>query len=180
MVRLSCFDSNDNPIESLYQWDARRIIKVFGATINVGMKYELHFANRRSDVALALDVFAQSGRDVLCDSDGYIMVDSDGNVITVRSEEPRTDIGLIAKIPLKLLEMPDTINIYVVELDDVSGERATIGELKMPMIPRNIPTDYVSIYTNNYGIVADGLQFGEDGYIYLSSNGTIFGDGARL
>ena len=180
MVRLSCFDSNDKPIDTLYQWDARRVVKVFGATINVGMKYELHFANRRSDIALALDVFAQSGRDVLCDSDGYIMVDANGDIITVQTEEPRTDIGLVAKIPLKLLEMPDAITIYVVELDDVSGERATIGELKMPMIPRSIPTDYVSVYTNNYGTVADGLQFGEDGYIYLSSNGNIFGEGVRL
>ena len=180
MVRLSCYDSKDNPIETLYQWDVDRIIRIEGIEIELGLSYELHFANTKIDYAIAKPVTAFSNFDILKDSDDYVLKDVNGNILTVTSDEPREDVSLIAEIPLMLLEKPDVILIYVVQVDDSNGERVTLGEARLPVIPRKLPNNYVSTGVNTDKKVADSLYVDENGRVFLSQNGTPFGEGIYI
>lgn len=78
-----------------------------------------------------------------------------------------------AKIPNELLECPETIIVYMYQ--DTENERdRTIYEYRIPVVPRQIPSDY--IYTNN--LVPELVFVSDDGSVeYGRQRITDGGDG---
>lgn len=144
MVRATCYDSNGDLIEKLYQWDQNRYVKVEGLTITDGASVFFNFSNRRNRNALVIEATAVEG--------GYTCV-----------------------IPNDLLRQPDTIYMYVVEKFGDADERRTVEDIRIPLIPREQPDDYIYNPTPTIKI-ATGLVL-EDGKIFLADGGKKFGTG---
>lgn len=89
------------------------------------------------------------------------------------------DAMMTVTIPTPLLETPDIIHICVYQIDSETLEEMTIGDLVLRVVIRERPSDYVSVYTGYDGHIADDLAL-QDGMLYLSDNGEIFGDGVDV
>lgn len=83
-----------------------------------------------------------------------------------------------AVIPNELLQFDDPIVIYFYQTTD-SNENITIGEVKITITPRTIPSEYLYEATEKIVRIADGLIL-ENNQIFLSYGGRKFGDGASI
>lgn len=109
MSNIICYNSNNEELTSLYQWDSNQTIRISGVSyIDTPM---LHFCNKQSKTALVVTP------DI-----------SDGN--------------LIAAIPNVLLQVPDTILVYLFADGDDNGSRTVTCVTRIPVIPRPRPSDY--------------------------------------
>lgn len=89
-----------------------------------------------------------------------------------------SDNNYISPIPNELLMMPDNIFMYVVEVVN-SNIRSTKSVIKIPMIPRSMPSDFEFIPTPSLLRDANGLSV-VDGTLYLTSDGIPFGSGVKI
>lgn len=90
----------------------------------------------------------------------------------------KSDNNYTSPIPNELLMEPDNIFMYIVEVVN-SSIRSTRSVIKIPMLPRPMPTDFEFIPTMSLLRDANGLAV-VDGKLYLTSNGIPFGSGVQL
>lgn len=81
-------------------------------------------------------------------------------------------------IPNVLLSKPDTIYLYVFERFGTASESRTIETIRIPLVPRRRPDDYIYEETPTIR-VANGLVI-EDGKIFLADGGKRFGTGVPI
>lgn len=150
--RITCYTSSDKCMESIYQWDANRVIKIAGVDFDDSLTYQVHFCNRRSATA-------------------FVLAPTRG---TIQINNINTDV-LITEIPIELLEMPDAIDVYIYSIDG-NDEMMTVAGGKIIVCPRQRPADYVSQSTGGVLDVANGFVV-LDGLLYLARDGVPIGTG---
>ena len=91
-------------------------------------------------------------------------------VVTPESEENY----YYSNIPNELLKTPDVIRLFIVETNSDSGERRTLTEIAIPVIPRVMPTEYIYQDVGDEEI-ADGL-LAVGRILSLTSNGNPVGE----
>lgn len=152
MSTVTCHNSAGVLMDAVCQWDANREIRIRGVDVAEGYSYQIHFGNRRSKTTYVLEP-------------------------AIVTTEMITE--LVTDIPMELLEMPDAIDIYVYSINISTNEMRTIDAIRMTMIQRTMPQDYVSTSTDGIIKVADGFIY-ENGTLYLASNGVIIGTGIDI
>ena len=123
MNKLIPYDSNDTPIECLYQWDISQGITFKDTTLIYGSNSVpwIHFSNK------------------LC-STAYVVSP------TVGTLDASNKTNLTAIVPAELLEKADAISVYLYEKNNVSGGGyRTTAKTKIPVVPRSKPADYDSL-----------------------------------
>lgn len=149
-MTIKLYDSNGKLIDRLYQWDVNRHI-----TMSVDEMIEpvesdrIYFHFSNSHTEEAYSVKAIKSGD--------------------RDYE--------AMIPNELFMYDDTIFIYIFR-DSGSDGRITIGEVKLPLIARSMPYDYVLKDSPGVIRIANGLV-AIDNVVYLAKDGVPFGEGAE-
>lgn len=153
MDHLSCYDSAGSPLSAVYQWDGNREIRLGGFVVGENKTYQVHFGSQKHDTAVNFEPDAIVG-----DPHGAL---------------------LKTKIPLQFLEEHDTIDVYLYEIDDDTGESLTLLDAKISVVPRQMPGNYASVNTIKNEPVPDGLTL-IDGVLYLTMDGEIIGTGINL
>lgn len=150
-MKFTIYDTDGVKLEKLYQWDTNRVIRV--ATDNV----------------------VESA-----DSDSIYFHFSNVRTTEAYVVKPTRegDRSYYGDIPNELLTTDDVVSLYLFRAGDESGN-LTIGEAKIPVTARAMPSDYG--YNSNFGtiVVANGLKI-VDGILYLAKDGVPFGTGTEL
>ena len=155
MNTLIAYDSNNQPLQALYQWDINQVITFKNVKLALG--------------ASSLPVFHLSN--CKC-SDAFVVYPISEYTVDGNNE---TDLDIL--IPYELLQSARPIDIYLYERNDVNfdGYRTT-AHTKLNIIPRSKPDTYESdIIYRTYTFTAPGyesaaLSLPEQGggeYLYL-------------
>ena len=123
MNELIPYDSNDTPIECLYQWDISQGITFKNTTLIYGANSVpwIHFSGK------------------LCQT-AYVVSP------TVGALDASNRANLTAIVPAPLLENADTISVYLYEKNNVTGGGyRTTAKTKIPVVPRSKPENYESL-----------------------------------
>ena len=153
MNRLTCYNRWDKILESMFQWDLNREIHIYGVEIDATLSYEIHFSNRRMRTAIVVEP-------------------------TLAGESGEMT-HFIVEVPAEFLEVPEAINVYVYSQNNTTGEMLTVGDLRIPVIPRQMPVDYEAPEDDGVVYVANGLVV-HNGKLYLARNGNRIGDGVTV
>lgn len=95
---------------------------------------------------------------------------------TVVQEEGSAAVYYVAQIPNKLLEQPDNITMYISEHKELDMN-AVIASIRIVVVPRVRPDDYIYIPDEDATLLAQGLTTCR-GKLYLTtSSGDIIGEG---
>ena len=97
---------------------------------------------------------------------------------TLVVEASLNENGYVGVVPNELLEKPDTIYLYVYEKFGDPSEKRTVEIIRIPLVPRKRPDDYVYEPTPTLK-VATGLIL-DNGTIYLAEGGKKFGTGVSV
>ena len=124
-MSITCYDSNNQELKTLYQWDNNQKITIKGFESTT--KPAFHFCNRSSQVALVVGGLPESA-----------YTKSNGKYIT----------GTVT-IPNELLQKSEPITIYLYHAIGTDGTR-TLSAISIPVMPRPKPDDYTFVETVNY------------------------------
>lgn len=154
MAAIICYDYAGRAMSCLYQWDTNMTVEIHNIQKQDDSTIYLHFCNRMS-------------------SSAYVVQP------TVVHEEGSAAVYYAAQIPNKLLEQPDNIMMYVSEHKELDMN-AVIASMRITVIPRIKPDDYIYIPEEEATFLAQGLVI-ERGQLYLTtSSGDPIGDGVSI
>lgn len=149
-MTIKLYDVDGKLIDKLYQWDCNRYITLsMGDAVELSEADQIYFHFSNSHTEEAYSVKAiKTG-----DRDYEVM------------------------IPNELFMYDDTIFMYIFR-DAGEDGRITIGEVKLPLIARSMPSDYVLKDSPGVIRIANGLV-AVDNIVYLARDGVPFGEGAE-
>lgn len=153
MTRLTCYNRWEKVLDYIYQWDLNREIHIYGVEVDSSLSYEIHFSNRRMRTAVVVEP-------------------------TLAGESGEMT-HFVVEIPAEFLDVPEVINVYVYSENTATGEMLTVGDLRIPVIPRQMPVDYEAPENDGVVYVANGLVV-VDGKLYLSRDGEKIGTGVTV
>lgn len=143
MANFTCYDYAGRVMSQLYQWDTNMTVAIHGVQCQSGSTVYLHFCNRLSTTAYVVQPEVSIG-------DG-----AEDKIYT-------------ATIPNELLRQPDNIMMYVSE-QAVLDMNAVIDSLRVVVIPRIKPDDYIYIPNEDAVYLAQGLELNR-GRLYLTTS----------
>jgi len=97
---------------------------------------------------------------------------------TIIVEPTLSDGKYIANIPNSLLSYAENLNVYISQRTQ-SGETLVIDEIRIPVVPKNMPSDYIYVPNTEDISVPNGLILDGE-MLYLSRNGRRIGDGVSI
>lgn len=150
MVNYICYNYAGEVMYHVYQWDTNLTISIFNIPIMEGSEVYFHFCNRLSKTAFVVQP----------------TIDEDDQT------------KYTAVIPNELTSQPETIFLYISERP-VLDVNAVITDIKIPVIPRVMPEDY--IYQPQDPIIYPrGLSIRDGEIILVDDNGNQIGDGVYV
>lgn len=150
MVNYICYNYAGEVMYHVYQWDTNLTISIFNIPIMEGGEVYFHFCNRLSKTAFVVQ--------------------------PTIDEDDRTKYTAV--IPNELTSQPETIFLYISERP-VLDVNAVITDIKIPVIPRVMPEDY--IYQPQDPIIYPrGLSIRDGEIILVDDNGNQIGDGVYV
>lgn len=150
MVNYICYNYAGEVMYHVYQWDTNLTISIFNIPIMEGSEVYFHFCNRLSKTAFVVQPTIDEN-----DQTKYTAV-----------------------IPNELTSQPETIFLYISERP-VLDVNAVITDIKIPVIPRVMPEDY--IYQPQDPIIYPrGLSMRDGEIILVDDNGNQIGDGVYV
>lgn len=148
MVNYICYNYAGEVMYHVYQWDTNLTISIFNIPIMEGSEVYFHFCNRLSKTAFVVQ--------------------------PTIDEDDQTKYTAI--IPNELTSQPETIFLYISERP-VLDVNAVITDIKIPVIPRVRPDDYIYQPPEGMIIYPVGLEVRDGEIILVDANGNKIGDG---